>query len=112
MCRWHRREDVPWGLWWTCRTERVCAVSFNPQSSVHNPRDSLPSPFHPAAAQTPQWQEDSPHTGFADSDPWPSEILTQPGIVLGESPEFELGHGLLVRARGDHRHGLFNEEGG
>ena len=41
----------------------------------------------------------SPGTGLGDSYPWASEVLPQPLIVLCETAELELGHGLLVRTR-------------
>ena len=42
---------------------------------------------------------DSPGTGLADPYPWTGKVLPQPLVVLGETAELELGHGLLVRTR-------------
>ena len=41
----------------------------------------------------------APGTGFANPYPWPLEVLLQPLVVLRETAELELGHGLLVRTR-------------
>jgi hypothetical protein len=40
----------------------------------------------------------SPATGLAGPDTWTGQILTKTLVVLGQPPELELGHGLLVRA--------------
>jgi len=40
---------------------------------------------------------DEAGTGFADSYPWPGKIFPKSCIVLCESSELELRHGLLVR---------------
>ena len=42
---------------------------------------------------------DSPGTGLADPYPWTGKVLPQPLVVLGETAELKLGHGLLVRTR-------------
>ena len=42
---------------------------------------------------------DSPGTGLADPYPWTGKVLPQPLVVLGETAELELGHGLLVWTR-------------
>ena len=54
---------------------------------------------------------DAPRTRLASLDPWPLQILYQPLVMLHEPPELELGHRLLVRARGAHRGILDSNEG-
>ena len=41
----------------------------------------------------------SPGTGLADPYPWPGKVLPESLVVLRETAELELGHGLLVRTR-------------
>ena len=54
---------------------------------------------------------DLPGAGFADFDPRPVQILLQPLIVLCQTAQLQLAHGLLVRTRGAHRGILDSNEG-